>query len=239
MKTFYDVIIREGLYSNETNLKFFWDYLFPDISFADKTVLEIGGGSGLLSLYAASKGAKNVICLEPELAGSTCGSSKKFDHVKKELKLDNVVLENNTFQGYDFSNHRFDIVLSYDSINHLNEKACENLSKSREAQSAYISILKQISEICVPGANLIIADCSRYNVFSCLGINNPFVPTIEWHKHQSPFLWIKMLKSVGFCNPIIRWRTYNKLGFIGKRVLANAFVSFFLSSHFLLKMKKS
>ena len=39
----------------------------------------------MLSFYAASSGAADVICLEPEAAGSTSGSHLSFEETKKQL----------------------------------------------------------------------------------------------------------------------------------------------------------
>ena len=77
MKTEQDInlylntIVKEGLYSSKSRLKFQMDMLFRGVDLKDKKVLDIGGGYGLFSLYAASRGAKKVICLEPEADGCT------------------------------------------------------------------------------------------------------------------------------------------------------------------------
>lgn len=234
---YFSIVVKEGLYSSGENLERYLNFLFHSISFTDKTMLEIGGGAGLLSLYAASRGAKSVICLEPELAGSKKNVSNKFEYIKKELSIDNAFLQHITFQEY-VADRKFDIILSQHSINHLDEDACANLKKSDKALNAYLSIFRKMAEMSVHGADLIIIDCSRYNLFNLLGIKNPLTPTIEWHKHQSPWFWAKMLGSVGFCKPQIRWRQYNKLGIIGKRVLSNVLISHCLTSSFFLNMKK-
>ncbi len=63
---YLSVMVKTGLYPNKNNLKVFLNTLFKGIDFENKRVLDIGGGRGLLSLYAACKGAREVICLEPE-----------------------------------------------------------------------------------------------------------------------------------------------------------------------------
>lgn len=90
-------------------------------------MLDIGCGDGILSLYAAWKGAKQVIGLEPELAGSTKGVLEKFKHQSELLALDNVSIKPLRFQDYQPKDVRFDIILLHNSINHLDEQACINL----------------------------------------------------------------------------------------------------------------
>ena len=92
MKTEQDInlylntIVKEGLYSSKSRLKFQMDMLFRGVDLKDKKVLDIGGGYGLFSLYAASRGAKKVICLEPEADGSSSGVTDRFHKLNKLLE---------------------------------------------------------------------------------------------------------------------------------------------------------
>jgi len=63
---YFNIVNKEQLYSSQNNLRFYLKYLFEKISFDNKRMLDIGGGAGLFSFYAACKGATEVICLEPE-----------------------------------------------------------------------------------------------------------------------------------------------------------------------------
>jgi len=134
----------------------------------------------------------------------------------------------------------FDIILMQDSINHLDEEACVKLQYDDEARKKYGLIFRKLSEIAVPGARLIITDFSRYNLFASLGVKNPFVPTSEWDKHQSPDFWSKMLSEYGFMNPEVFWTFYLASGVrkIGRLLLGNRFASYFFNSHFRLVLDK-
>ena len=65
-RKYFVIIGRAGLYSSAGNLRFHIKNVFNGIDFAGKRVLDIGGGNGVFSFYAASSGAEYVICLEPE-----------------------------------------------------------------------------------------------------------------------------------------------------------------------------
>ena len=236
---FVDVVIREGLYnSSPGNLRFYLSDLFSGITFANNSMLDIGSGSGLFSLYASFIGAKPVIALEPELEGSKKGVSRKFNHISDYLGLEDIILQRVSFQEFYPEDKTFDIILLHKSINHLNEEACINFQTNQDARDTYRSIFRKLSELANPGCRLIITDCSRYNFFALIRVQNPFAPSIEWHKHQSPKYWAKMLQDFGFRNPKIRWRAPNTLREFGKFFLGNKFASYFISSYFQLVLTK-
>lgn len=238
VERYLDLMVSEGFYRSKGNLKSYLNYLFKGISLVDKSMLDVGGGSGLFSLYARCIGAQPVICLEPESSGSAKGASSKFRQYADHLNLDNIYLETSTFQNFEPGRRTFDIVLLHNSINHLAEEACVNLRVSAEARKEYEAIFAKMNQVTKPGGKLIITDCSRYNFFTLLRLKNPLAPNISWHKHQSPQLWRAMLKDAGFINPKIRWSFFPRLGIIDKFLLGNRLVSFFLISHFCLVMEK-
>lgn len=236
---YLDVVATKGILSSyKTNLRFYLDYLFQDVSFVGKSMLDVGGGSGLYSFYGAIMGAKEVICLEPEVEGSTKGVSDKFKQLSAGLSLSNVSLQPVRFQDFDAGDQTFDIILLHNSINHLDEEACIKLQYDDDARNRYKFIFQKLSKVAAPGAKLIIADCSRYNFFASLGIRNPFAPTIEWHKHQPPEFWSSILLNYGFMNPKVRWTSFSNLRRIG-RLFGNHFASYFLTSHFCLTMDRT
>lgn len=239
LKKYLDLAVRESLHKSKAILLLSLNYIFEDMSFIGKSMLDIRGGSGLYSFFPACSGAERVICLEPELEGSRKGTFDKFKLLSTSLSLGNIDLLPVRFQEFDAGNQTFDIILLHNSINHLDEEACIKLQYDNDSRNRYGLILQKLSKIAAPGAKLIIADCSRYNFFASLGIKNPFAPTIEWHKHQSPEFWSNMLSNYGFINPNIRWMSFIGLEKIGRLLFGNRFASFFTTSHFLLVMDKN
>jgi SAM-dependent methyltransferase len=230
--------LQHNLYSSLRNLKKFLGYIYGSVSFAGKKVLDIGGGDGLLSFYAIYRGADKAVCLEPESAGSSTGIKQRFNKVCTALGYaDRALLLPVTFQDYDPSADKFDIVISRNSINHLNEEACITLHQKYESRSIYVDIFRRLKSMLNPGAMVIICDCSRYNFFQLLDLQNPLARTIEWHKHQDPALWIKLLKEAGFIQPAIRWSSFNSLGKFGQLLLGNKIAAYFLYSHFCLTIR--
>lgn len=245
IKKYFDAMLQEGIISpgsmsllSQRTLQYALKELFQGIEFKDKNLLDIGGGKGIHSFFAACMGAKEVICLEPGADGSRSDVVERFKRLHQILSLNQVELKPNTFQDFDPACKTFDIILLHNSINHLDETACINLLKDDLARKNYHSLFSKLSSLLKPGGKLIVRDCSRYNFFALLGIKNPVAPTIEWHKHQSPKTWATMLLENGFCNPKIRWLSLSELGGPGK-FMGNKLMSYFLQSRFCLTMDKA
>ena len=77
----------------------------------------------MFSYYAACKGEKEVICLEPELLGSSEIASLHFQKIIHILNLKNIFLHKVAFQAFDSRDKYYDLVLLYNSINNLDEAA--------------------------------------------------------------------------------------------------------------------
>ena len=239
MNDFYNLTAKQLGYKSSGNVEYFLNTLLGDIDFKDKNVLDIGGGSGILTLYAGLKGAKDSICLEPESDGSHSGMSDQFNKMKEKLGLHNVSIRPLTFQAFESQNEHFDIIILYNSVNHLDESSCINLRISEEARSTYMLIFKKLEIIAKHGATIILCDCSNKNFFAKLGIRNPFDPNINYKLHQAPEVWASLLLKTGFVKPEITWSSYNSLRKLGRILFGNKILAYFLSSHFYLRMKKS
>lgn len=246
---YFTLVNQEGLCSSQHNLRFYLNYLFKNISFDNKTMLDIGGGAVLFNFYAACMRANEVICLEPKASGSSSGVTEKFKKLQLGLRTLNkkVKLVSTTIQSFNPNYKKFDIILLHNSINHLDEEACINLQHNSHAIEIYKMIFQKMCNLAHNGAKLIITDCSRYNFFALFNCKNPFAPPIEWHKHQSSRYWSKLLSEVGFCNPKIQWISSClstiflpfRLQSIGGLLLGNKVVSYFLDSHFCRTMEKT
>ena len=119
---YYDAIARTG--RNPGNLRFFVDYLFEGVDLTGKTMLDVGAGDGRFSFYAAAAGAREVVSLEPDAAGSSGGQTGAFRKLASPFDHPDVRLVPESLQQYEHKGELFDLLLLTASINHLDEAAC-------------------------------------------------------------------------------------------------------------------
>jgi hypothetical protein len=237
---FYKIVTDKGFYSKPNRLRFYLEnQLFKGIDFNGKSLIDIGGGTGLFGFYAAINGASQVVVMEPEIDGSSNGVIMGFNEINSLLgNLTNIQHTKEVLENYDRKDKQFDYILMHNSINHIDEEACIILRKDKGAQEKYYEFFKKIAEISHPDTILIICDCARNNLFGDIGLKNPFSPSIEWHKHQNPKFWSELLSLVGFKELFIGWTSPNVLGNIGRILLKNQLGAYLTISHFKLVLKR-
>lgn len=169
--------------------------LYEGIDCEGKSLLDIGCGNGLFSIYSRYLGVSKVVGIEPDYY---MGMFQRF-----AKNLSGVELIRSRFQELDLP--QFDIVMMHNSLHHLSEWSCDNLVKSELARRDYRSILRKVYDCMKPNGTLIILDASNRNLWADFGIKNPFVPCISWKSHHPPEVYVKLLRGVGFRNPELSW----------------------------------
>ena len=234
IKKFKKLIVNYGLYKAEKKFMFRANQVFGEIDLRNKSLLEIGCGDGVYSIWAKLSGAKHVIGLEPELDGNISGSSMIFKRLINELDLDDIECIPQTIEEFNHNGMKFDIVLSNMSINHLDEDACMRLDTDLDAQEKYLAIFNKIKSIMNHNGKLIILDNSDKNFFKLFNRSSPFCRGVDWRKHQSPKVWVKLLKQADFSDPKISWPSRY---FYLKNLYCPKLISFFLDSFFRIEME--
>ncbi len=234
---YFRAAIELQLFPSERRLRRSLRAVFQDRPLRGENVLDIGGGRGLLSMYAGAAGARRVVCLEPEADGSMSGSMSNAETFRRHLGVENVEIVRHTLQEYEPGPMKFDVIVLHKSINHLDEEACIRMLEDASAWGAYRAIAARIANLASQGATLIVCDCGRSNLFSLLGLWNPLAPSIEWHKHQNPPTWIRLFAEEGFGAPSVHWTTSTVLGVVGQALMTNRIAAFLTTSRFRLSMQ--
>ena len=227
----------KGYIKSEKVFNYNCEELFWGISLENKSLLDIGSGKGLHSLWASIHGLSNVVALEPDHEGS---SSKSYDIcreilIEREIKKYDLIPE--TIQDYE-SEVPFDIILLHNSINHLDEYACINLLVDEQSYMKFTEIFSKILSLLKPDGKIIITDCSNDNFFNDNRyFRSPFALTIEWDKHQNPDTWIDLLRTVGFINPHVSWAVIYLFRYL-KPIFSKKKVAYFISSNFKIIIDK-
>jgi hypothetical protein len=234
-----NLFAKYGNMGTPKNLAFYLDNLFESINIKRLNILDIGAGIGVFSIYLSIMGASKICSLEPELDGGHSSMNQKFEDLKRKLEIRNVSLLKQSFQDLDENCGPFDLILMHNSVNHLDEGACMHLKHDNCARDLYLGFFTKIHGLTSKNGSVIIADCSRNNFWDTVGAKNPFAPTIEWKKHQSPYFWRSLLEEVGFSYRSLCWTTISIFGKVGKKLMSNLPAAYFLNSHFKLVMKKT
>ena len=153
------------------------------------------------------------------------------------MGMDNKVeVITDLFQDYN-TKKQFDIILMHYSINHIDEPNCITLEESTKSQEIYAQYFEKLNHLLINNGDLLITDVSRNNFFDLIKLKNPFVPTIEWEKHQSPHTWVKHLERQNFHLNRLVWTSPNKLKYLHP-LLNNFIFLYFTTSLFMFHMKK-
>jgi cyclopropane fatty-acyl-phospholipid synthase-like methyltransferase len=221
-------------YSSGARYRLRGDFLFAGLSLANSHVLEVGCGTGAWATWAALHGAHRVVGIEPEAEGSSSKVLAQFQRAIETLGLcEQVEAAGHSLQDLVPSEQPFDVVVMYDVINHLDEDAVTVLHCDQTAFKRYVILLESIRSLMHPGGWVIVADCARDNFWNRLGLPAPLASSIEWHKHQNPYTWVKVFEHAGFQCYDLRWSPLQPF----PRLTANWLVQYLTCSHFVLRLQ--
>ncbi len=196
-------------------LDYFFKLHFHGLSLDNRSLLEIGAGSGLFSAWCSVNGAGKVVAIEPEADGSTTGMAQEFKKLARTVEPLKIIYLPISFEAYfaDHKGEKFDYVLMHAVINHINEKATKklHLETAQAEKQSYLRVFNDIFAVLNPEGILLVYDVGRRNFWHDLRLKNPFAPSIEYEKHQQPHVWRKLLEQVGFEFIDLRWPAIFKL----------------------------
>lgn len=228
----FDAALAE-LHPNPESLRYYANQLFKKCDLENRTLLEVGGGAGFLSFYAAELGA-HVTCLEPIADGSRSDMAEVAKQLTEKLPALNIVFCDDSVERFTETNgERYDILLMNNVVNHIAEDQCRVLHE-KPLCPVYDSFFRLLHRLIKPGGQLILADCARDNMLGSVGIKNPFCPTIDWTVHQNPSVWTFYLERNGFRKREIIWDAPTRFGKCGQVFLGNRLASWLTRSHFIL-----
>jgi SAM-dependent methyltransferase len=216
-------------------LTFRMQQLFGTLPIFERRILEIGAGNGAMSIWLALNGAGHVTALEPEAAGASPGIRTELERRIADIGLTNLTFLPRALDDAPLVPGTFDIILSYNSINHLHETRAD-LNSSRHDRERFVQIFRGLNRLLTRDGVAIIADCSRNNLFGALGITHPLpgLRPVEWALHQHPRTWISVMREAGFRRFDLHW--YVPYALRNIRTLAdNALFSWLTISHFTFR----
>jgi SAM-dependent methyltransferase len=211
--------------------------LFSGIDLRGKSVLEVGSGEGLMTLFASMSGAK-VVSMEPELEGSRSGMIDLQRKRLAALGLADVEFLSADFNAWEPGDRTFDVVLLCNSINHLYESP-HHARAHKETHRRMVEVVGKVRRATKPSGVAIASDACRYGLFmaaSYLGIPRPWdlrPLTLNWRIHQNPPVWREIFLEAGFSAVDIIYPLPYRLRGLGALV-QNPVTNFLLEASFTL-----
>jgi tRNA G46 methylase TrmB len=220
-----------------------WEYgargHLPDLDLRGKSVLEIGSGSGLLTIFLALQEPEVVVSMEPELAGASRDVIQTQQTRIRRLGLNNVNIITDDFNEWQPGDQRFDVIVSRATINHIFESPW-SATRDSATRARYVEIAGKFRRALKPGGVALVSDACRYGFFTMtrsLGVRRPWQwkpTTIDWRLHQSPRTWKAIFLEGGFREAAIVYPVPYPIRHFAPFV-RNPVANFFLLSRFLLK----
>jgi 2-polyprenyl-3-methyl-5-hydroxy-6-metoxy-1,4-benzoquinol methylase len=133
-------------FKSPESLRFRCESVYKDIDLVDRSVMEIGAGSGNLCFWAGFHGARSVVGLEPDIEGSTSGDLQLFETMIAQTGLNTVSLCKETIQEYRAPIEEFDVVVSHNSMEHLDESVVARLTYDAKSVRADTSKGREVIE---------------------------------------------------------------------------------------------
>lgn len=229
MKTYVDELSR--IVPSPARYLAYQGLVFEGVPLAGRRVLDVGGGNGVMSFYAASRGASKVVCLDPLQEGSNNAMNRQYESFARHVRGP-VTRIRERFQDWE-PDQVYDVVLAHNAINHLNENACARIP-APDARKICLDIFTRFRSLLAAGGHLILTDCGRRNLWGDLHLPNIFAPTINWRIHQQPQVWDTLMVAAGFQPAQIRWAAPSKLRGPGQLIFGNRFGGYLTNSHFIL-----
>jgi len=214
-------------------------HLFRDVPLEGRSLLEVGSGRGLMTMYAAMEGAARVVSMEPEMVGSRTGMIALQQRRLDVLKINNVEFLAADFNEWEPAGRVFDVVLSRASINHLHASSHHALRDSATYRG-YVTAIRKMHGVLSSGGVALITDACRYAFFTGardLGIRRPWDRSrtgINWRHHQNPGTWARLFRDAGFSDVQLRYPLPYRLRALRGLVDA-APANFFLQGSFILQ----
>lgn len=178
------------------NFLYHFNEQFRGLEVRGKRMLEIGCGSGALSLYLASVldvGHLDAID-EAEGEGNPVSILETLETTVHTLGLKNITVMKKDIMQFHPS-EPYDIVVSNNAMHHV----CEHglLKWDIRARKKYVEIFKHLKGLLKPEGVLLLREYSRYTIWQ-------FLPgrydEVEWSLHPSKGEWLRVLRQAGYRN---------------------------------------
>ena len=204
---------------------------FREIDIKGKTVLDIGCGNGLLSLWLALvKDAGNIVAID-EYEG--IGEDRKnFNAFKKVIEENSISIDLTKldFLKNNFGSASFDMVVANYTLHHIvrTEKYIHN---DTETRNQWIHLFSEIKRILKKDGVLILKEVTRFSLWRFLPLRFRYM---DWEIHPTMKEFKYVMQEEGFKNITVRNVVNYKLRYFSNLLEDSPLFSFIVNPNFYL-----
>jgi len=204
---------------------------FSGIDLCGKSVLEIGCGNGLISLWLALlKNTGKIVAIdEYEGIGEDRNNYNNFKKIIKENSL-GIDLMKVDFWKNNFKPDSFDIVVANNALHHMirTEKYIFN---DTETRNQWVDLFSVIRRILKRDGILVLREVSRFNLWRFLPLRFRYM---DWEIHPTKKEFAYVIRKAGFKNVDLRNVVNYKLRYLSNVLQNNPLYSFLVTPDFYL-----
>ncbi len=206
---------------------------------ANKTILEIGCGSGAFSLYMALCGkAKKIIALdEAKGNGFDPKAFKQLQTIIRNHNIQNLTTVESSLHDYVAPENSFDLIVGNSALHHA-IRPFGYLFKNEKSKHASLTTFKQLYALLKNNGMIVLREMSRINFWRFL----PYkwkMGHIDWKTHATLGEWLWVMKKTGFYDTHHAFLTPFFLRKWPSFIIRSQFANFFFSSSFYLYGQRS
>lgn len=204
---------------------------FSGIDLCGKSVLEIGCGNGLLSLWLALiKNVGNIVAIdEYEGIGEDRNNYNSFTKVIEE-NLISIDLMKMDFWKSNFNPDFFDMIVANNTLHHM-IRTEKYIFSDAQTRKQWIDLFSEIRRILKKDGVLILKDVTRFNLWRFLPLRLRF---IDWEIHPTKKEFKYAMQEAGFNNITLGNVVNYKLRYFSNVLQHNPLFSFFVTPDFYL-----
>lgn len=189
----------EGASPGDTLERFvyFLGVQLDDLRLSGKRILEIGCGTGAVSVFLAMCSDAKEITANDEAAGngSALDITKPLKNAIASFDLTNLEPKEIDVMLNDWPARTFDIIIANNSLHHVVTPGL--ISRDQRARRGYLDLFRELKRLLVPGGFLSMWEYSRQSLWRWSPWKFKW-KQIEWELHPTQAEWLAVMKDAGF-----------------------------------------